>query len=509
MNSKTDILVILPNNLGDIIMTTPVLEGLKARYPDSHITFFAEAGFEAGILNNPHIDEIIPFRRRLIKEYFTAGDWKAGSKECIDVIHRLNRTEYDLLINLSQHSYTANLLQLLHARSTAGCRFLREGNDSVPDAWSRYLYAIPFARRYNALHAVDVYRRIAKVTNHRGACTIQVTDREKQAAGTYLKSIGMDVAAGCIMVFQPGAAFPSKRWPAGHFIKLGRMLVEKGWQVLVSGAPAEKELADKVQRGIGNGSFSAAGQGDFRCAIANLAFAQGCVTGDTALMHAASALGVKTYALFGPTSPVETGPYGDGHFVFSGPCDQKPCFSERCTSMQCMNAILPETVFHCIEHQRVPLETNGDLYTTHIRENEDYYLASSDTTAFSYYNPVGAEITRCVFEENPRLHIPPSDAFEESRLESQEFIASVSRMENSLQAFIKNRDVQHIRAFEEAKNGLSALGGIGGFWSALLNIGLNSVPMLDPVDGVAQSAAVCAEIVSRIQRTFLSMQNPL
>ena len=49
MSKPHKILVILPNNLGDIIMTTPALEGLKSKYPDSEITFFEEEGFEGGI----------------------------------------------------------------------------------------------------------------------------------------------------------------------------------------------------------------------------------------------------------------------------------------------------------------------------------------------------------------------------------------------------------------------------------------------------------------------------
>ena len=502
MSKPNKILVILPNNLGDIIMTTPALEGLKSKYPDSEITFFAEEGFEGGIVNSPHIDSIFLFKRRLIRDSFRNGDWKAGSREFVDVINRLRSSGFDLLINFSQHSYASNLVPLINAKKVTGCRFLREGNDALEGEWIHYLYAIPFARKYNLLHVSDVYRRMAGVTSHSGGYTIRISDNEKREAGEFLQNIGVDTTSKKIVVFQPGAAFSAKRWPAEHFIKLGRMLIRKGWQVILSGAPAEKELAVTIQTAIGENCRTSAGDTSFRRAVANLSFVQACVTGDTALMHAASALGVKTYALFGATSPLETGPYGEGHFVFSGKCAEKPCFCDTCKSMSCMKSILPEIVFSCIENGTTPSRPKCDIHRTSAAENDDYRLIPANLNAISYYNTIGALITKRAFEDMPFPKDCSRKELAACREESQRFIEIVARMEQRLQAFLKNRDIEMVRGFERGKDELASLSGISCFWTALLNLTLNSIPMLDAINGARMSAEACTGIIKKIQKAI-------
>lgn len=502
MSKPHNILVILPNNLGDIIMTTPALEGLKSKHPDSQVTFFAEEGFEGSIINNPHIDSIFLFGRRLIRDSFRKGEWKAGSREFIGVTDRLRNNEFDLLINLSQHSYTSNLVLLINAKSVVGCHFLREGNYSLAGEWTQYLYAIPFARRYNLLHVSDVYRRMAGVNSHIGGYTIRITDSEKKEAGEYLLSIGVDITSRKIIVFQPGAAFSAKRWPAEHFVRLGRMLMQKGWQVIISGAPAEKEPAVNIQTAIGENCCISAGDTNFRRAVANLSFVQACVTGDTALMHAASALGVKTYALFGATSPLETGPYGEGHFVFSGACAEKPCFCDTCKSMLCMKSILPETVFSCIENGTVPDRPKCDIYKTSVKQNDDYALIPAVPDALSYYSTAGALLAKRAFEDNCFSGDFSPEDMDTCIKESQQFIKIVARMERNLNAFLENRSIELVRDFEKGKDELSILSGIGCFWSALLNLKLNSIQMLDVIEGARASAEVCSGIIKQIQKAI-------
>ena len=63
-------------------------------------------------------------------------------------------------------------------------------------------------------------------------------------------------------------------------------------------------------------------------------------------MHLAVAMKARTIALFGPTSPAVTGPYGDGCYrTISGDtaCDI-PCYDFTCTDNSCMRAIKVEDV---------------------------------------------------------------------------------------------------------------------------------------------------------------------
>ncbi len=498
------VLLVLPNNLGDTIMAAPVLEGLKARYRDCRITFFVEEGFEGGIENNPFCDDVLSFPRRAVRDGLRGSEWRQSAAVLKDLAAELNAAAFDQVINLAQHPYVSHLVSLIRAPSILGQRFLPEGNHAVPDDWSQYLYAIPFARCQNALHATDVYRRIAGVREHNG-CGIKLSEDERARAGECLSQLGVDLSAKRIVVFQPGAAIASKRWPEASFVVLGAMLRDRGWQILVSGAPAEEELAASLAARIGARCGSTAGRTTFRQAVANLSFAEACVTGDTALMHAAAGLGVQVFALFGATNPVETGPYGNGHWVFSAHCPDRPCFCRECRNMLCMKAILPDTVFGCMTEKNAGQNPRCDVYRTSLAPGGDYRLLPAHHASHGFWDPVGAALTRRLLEPDFATGALPGDDLDECTAECTAVIEKLREMERLLGAFIRNNDSSAVAAFERAKQTLPTTASVGGFLTALLNIRLNSVPLLDPAQGVRHSAKECARTVRQLEAAMGGM----
>lgn len=509
MSSDFRILVVLPNNLGDVLMATPALEGRKKKYPRSHLTFLVEEGFEGSLVNNPFIDRIFLFDRKTIRNLLLKDNWKNALNILKETLGELNTHPFDLIINLSQHQYTSYLVSLVHAEVKYGQYFLSEGNHAIKDSWTQYLYTIPFARRFNSLHAVDIYRRIAQAMSHHGGYTISLSTKEKEKAQKYLTGIGIDLSSEKIIVMQPGAALASKRWPERHFIALGQLLAQSGWQIIISGAISETELALRVQRGIGKNCFSTAGDTDFRQAIANLSFAKGCITGDTALMHAAAALNVKTYSLFGATNPVETGPYGDGHFIFSGDCSQKPCFLNQCDTMECMNNINPETVFSCIQGCTLPLFNECTTYRTSLKKNEDYFFEPVNSNGFLYYSTEGASLTKRAFGEKVNLGTAQNDELTKCSLDSQKTVNIITEMEHLLSEYLNTKNKLLIKTFEKKKKDLLELPGIAQFWTALLNIRLNSIPLLNLIDGINMSIQACRTTKEQINFALSSTDNPM
>jgi heptosyltransferase-1 len=342
-------LVILPNNLGDVIMALPVLEGLKKKDPDTHLTFFVEEGFEAGLVNSLFCDRIFRFNRKAIRDHALNADWRRATVFLKETVQVLADERIDKVINLSQHPYTSYLTTLLACANSVGRHYLRDGNHALGDPWSQYLYAIPFARACNGLHATDVYCRIAGVVSPPSRTVIHLDDDEQSRAQAFLAANGLRPGAEPIMVLQPGAAYGAKRWPLEHFAVLGSKLALDGSRIIVTGAPAEQELALALGARIGNRALVTAGKVTFRETMAFLPFVSGCVTGDTAIMHAAAGLDLKVYALFGPTNPVETGPYGEGHHVFFGRCAKRPCFCMDCKNTFCMKSIGPDLVYSTIK----------------------------------------------------------------------------------------------------------------------------------------------------------------
>jgi len=73
------------------------------------------------------------------------------------------------------------------------------------------------------------------------------------------------------------------------------------------------------------------------------------ITTDTGPMHMAAAMGCPVVALFGPTAPWRTGPYGKGHKVIRADVECSPCFKKRCDHMTCMKEISVERVFEGVK----------------------------------------------------------------------------------------------------------------------------------------------------------------
>ncbi|HEX8135794.1 MAG TPA: glycosyltransferase family 9 protein, partial [Actinomycetes bacterium] len=110
----------------------------------------------------------------------------------------------------------------------------------------------------------------------------------------------------------PGAASPARRWPAERFAAVARAETRAGRPVVVTGGPAEVELAHEVagRAGLPPEAVHAGGGGVL--ALGRLVAAAGrVVCGDTGVAHLATALGTPSVVLFGPTAPALWGPPAD------------------------------------------------------------------------------------------------------------------------------------------------------------------------------------------------------
>jgi ADP-heptose:LPS heptosyltransferase len=69
------------------------------------------------------------------------------------------------------------------------------------------------------------------------------------------------------------------------------------------------------------------------------------ITTDSGPMHLGAAVNTEAIAIFGPTSPARTGPYGKGHTIVRAGLECSPCFKKKCESIKCMKAITAANVF--------------------------------------------------------------------------------------------------------------------------------------------------------------------
>ena len=157
----------------------------------------------------------------------------------------------------------------------------------------------------------------------------------------------------------PGGRWDNKRWPEENFAELARKLTGiADSRMVVLGSKSERPLGDQIAAAVPGRCFNLAGQTSLDEMIEWIRISSLTITNDTGPMHVAAALRRPVIAVFGPTAPWNTGPYGqlDNVIQCTGlPC--VPCFKSECAyrePLACMKEIRPAIVF-----EKARLKLNG------------------------------------------------------------------------------------------------------------------------------------------------------
>lgn len=116
--------------------------------------------------------------------------------------------------------------------------------------------------------------------------------------------------AGAPVLIHPGAASASRRWPAERWHEVAAALAADGHRIVVTGSPAEEELAAAVVAGI-DAAENRCGRSDLDGLADTVGAAAVVLSADTGVAHVATALAVRSVVLFGPTPPAWWGPAVD------------------------------------------------------------------------------------------------------------------------------------------------------------------------------------------------------
>jgi len=157
-------------------------------------------------------------------------------------------------------------------------------------------------------------------------------------------------AAGPFIVLLPGARWNNKRWPVENFIELAKLMRGMGaGQFVILGSADEHALGHAIASANPGHCLNLAGQTSLWEMIEWVRRGRLVISNDTGPMHVAAALGRPLIALFGPTNPRNTGPYGKPGSVMqmnSLPCI--PCMQSGCrlaAPLACLTGITPQGVY--------------------------------------------------------------------------------------------------------------------------------------------------------------------
>ena len=152
------------------------------------------------------------------------------------------------------------------------------------------------------------------------------------------------------IVIVPSARWETKRWSPENF---GTLISKLSVPCIVTGSRADEQIVKEVMRFSNGKGTNFCGKTDLKELTALIAGAKAVVSNDSGPMHIAAALGVPVIALFGPTDPYKTGPYGwqekKNLRVIRALISCSPCFKKKCKDLLCMDGISVGTVLKELE----------------------------------------------------------------------------------------------------------------------------------------------------------------
>ena len=278
------ILIIRLGSLGDVVLTTPVLEILGKTYPEAELHYLVKKEFSQILEGNPHLKRIIPFENK--------GEHK-GLRGLLKIIEELKEQRYTHVLDLH-----ANLRSRIISGLLWGTQSLRYNKQAI----KRRLLLRKF--KVNTKHTVEAYQDALLplgISAKPGSPRIYCSNEEIETADKYLIEKGIQEGATIIGI-SPGAKWPTKMWPEDHFTELGEKIVsDLGANILVVGGADERELSERIAEKIGDHCVSIAGKTNIRESAALISRCNLFITNDSGPMHMATAVEVPVVAIFGPT----------------------------------------------------------------------------------------------------------------------------------------------------------------------------------------------------------------
>lgn len=329
LNASKKILVVKPSAFGDVVHSLPFLNALRSRYPKAEIHWVVAKGIHEILEDHPMIDRLWIIDKNRWKR---TGNMGETVREIRRLARELRREEFDVTVDLQGLLRSGIISFTAGSRYRIGFKEAREG--------SRLFYTRTVEGGRD-IHAVERYLRVAATLD----CDVSEVRHPFPPLPdprTLVSSLPEDY-----FVIAPAAGSPVKRWAPQRFGELASRL---SLDAFVVAGEADSELAEQVVTASGHRAVSLAGRLSLKGLAALIGQARFIVCNDTGPMHIAAALGVPVFAVFGPTNPARTGPFGGIHTTVRGDLECSPCYRRRiCSDWRCMDAVTVDMVMALIK----------------------------------------------------------------------------------------------------------------------------------------------------------------
>lgn len=291
-----NILIIKPSSLGDIVLALPALSSLRKSFPDAEISWLIRPDFVPLLENNPDLDEIILFDRKLFGK-------PAGLNSLLALIKKLRNSNFDAIFDFQGLFRTAAFARLSGCKHCFGMANARE--------FAPIFYTHKIPQDNQSVHLVDFYLKIVKAAGGQTTNPVFNLPVDSAAEKSVQKLLDLHVVKkDNYAVLIPGSAHKDKCWPAERFAEIAdKIYFGYHFYIVATGSASEFPMVDRVTKLSTVPVTNLAGKTTLKELVALLKNARLVISNDTGPGHIAAALNVPLVMIFGRANPARLAPY--------------------------------------------------------------------------------------------------------------------------------------------------------------------------------------------------------
>lgn len=315
------ILLILPNWLGDAVMTTPAIEALCVAYPNAKLTMVGSYISIEALKHHPqcirfYVDETKKRGNRFLNTYRFAKELGA----------------HDMAITFRNQLHSSLILFYSGTPITTGRQ-----------SWHSQFFLTHSIKPSHPSHLVEQYRDIAQALSEQ---PLHIAKLQLHIPAHHYERPTLGI--------NPGATYGSaKRWYPEKFAQVARAFATTH-EIVIFGGPGEVEMANDIESQLTGITVSnMAGKTSVEQLCAKIGGLNMFITNDSGPMHVAAAYQVPTVAIFGPTRHLETSQWmNEKSCIVRHNMDCAPCMKRECPlgHHECMTSITSAEVIEAAKN---------------------------------------------------------------------------------------------------------------------------------------------------------------
>lgn len=344
------ILIINITRMGDLLQTSPLIHGLRSKYPSAEITLLAQEPFRSVCVGIPGVDRLLTIQAEEWVE--RSEDNKSSLEDKYSFLRKhIARmgTDYDIVINLSHTSLSGALAKAVGGKEYRGMVSNAKGKSVVEHPWMSYFFFVTSYRAFNDINLVDMYNRTGETADGGKKLHYQIPPEAHLQANELLSDVEGDIIA-----LQLGASAPARRWPPHLFAQTAELLQRKfDCNIALLGSSGEREYMEEFSMYYQNPFIDLVGKTTVPQLAAVLSRSRFLITNDTGTMHLACAVGTPVIAVFlAEARACDTGPYTEKALILEPHIDCFPCeYNSECKrNYECHSYISPENILYAVEN---------------------------------------------------------------------------------------------------------------------------------------------------------------